>query len=133
MINVSSNREKRGSRRAFFTLDDEVFATLKIPGVGEQIVPVKLLSISAGGIGVVAVRCKIPELHVGDQLTLTNIQTPLPLGPIEHAEVSVKYIADDFRGFRMCLGCEFLDISPAYPNKISNYVRNRFICMGLDA
>lgn len=129
----SSSREKRGSRRAFFTLDDEVFASLSIPGVGDKRVPVKLLSISTGGIGVLAVRCKIPELHVGDRLTLTNIRTPLPLGTIDHAEVSVKYIADDNRGFRLCLGCEFLDISPAYPTKISNYVRNRVISMGLDS
>jgi c-di-GMP-binding flagellar brake protein YcgR len=128
----TDGRDKRGSRRAFFTLDEDTFARISVPWENDKAFPVKLLSISCGGIGVVAIRCKIPELHVGDRLTLTDIKTP-PQGTIDRAEVSVKYIADDNLGFRLSMGCEFLDITPPESQKITNFVRNRFIRMGFDA
>jgi hypothetical protein len=124
------NEDKRDSNRAFFTLDERVSANLAVNGDDVTSIPVTVLSISSGGIGILGTRYKLPDIHPGDRLTLTDIRAPLPLGTIERAEVAVKYIVDYNKRIRLSYGCEFIEIPRPQCNRIREFVRNRLHRMG---
>jgi c-di-GMP-binding flagellar brake protein YcgR len=126
----SIHEDNRKSKRAFFTLDEGVSAVLNIPGNGR--VPVILLSISSGGVGIVGTRYKLPPISVGDRLILTDIRGPLPLGRIERAEVMVRSVNDNDKRLRMSYGCEFIEIQQNHCTRIHSYVQSRFHKLGLN-
>jgi len=131
MTRKNNNKNKLDTGRAFFTLEEGVCAKLNIPGSSRNSVPVTLLSISGGGIGFVALRHKLPTIHLGDRFTLTDIKTPQPLGTIDRADVSVTYVVDDSTKIRLSLGCEFINSNQHFLQRIRNFVKNRLLKLGL--
>lgn len=127
-MNVTVNEEiveKRRNERVFFTLEEDVTAVFSIHENTTQAIPVTLLSIAPGGFSFMGNRYKLPELSEGDRLTLTSIETPRPLGPIEHLEGVVKYILDFQHNVRLSIGCEFQQNTELTNRKIEEYVRYR--------
>ncbi len=118
--------EKRESSRAYFTRKDNISATIQTHAESQLSLPVTLLSISAGGLSFFCTRHKVlTVIKEGDQLTVTDIQTPQPLGPIASLGVEVKYIQDYESNDRMGFGCNFTKISDALRNKIQNFIESR--------
>jgi len=134
-MTVTENVEKRNSRRAFFTLDDNistnVFSSSNGGSNDGKPFSVTLLSISVGGLSVTARRQKFSSVKPGDRLIFTDIQTPQPLGTIEKVEAVVKYVVADDHSIRMALGCEFDTIPELYKEKIDFFINERLIAMGL--
>jgi len=123
---------KEGRNRAFFTLDQKVSANLAVPGNENRPVPVTVLSISGGEIGFLGTRCKLPPIHPGDHLTLTDICAPQPLGNIDRAEVAVQYVIDYNQRPRLSYSCEFVEIPSPQSNRIKEFVKKRLRKMGFD-
>lgn len=125
-------QEKRESKRAFFTLENNIALTVETKKEPVKIVPATLLSISTGGIGFITARQKISGIEEGDSLIITGIQTPEPLGHIDKVEVEIRYILDLEVNIRVAVGCEFTKISNTYVTKIMEYVEFRLREMGLE-
>lgn len=124
--------EKRESKRAFFTLENNIAVTIETKREPVKVVPATLLSISAGGISFITARQKISGIREGDSLIITGIQTPEPLGHIDRVEAEIRYILDLEINIRVALGCEFTKISNTYVTKIKDYVEYRLREMGLE-
>ena len=129
---IKKIKDKRESKRAFFTLENNIAATLATKKEPVKVAPVTLLSISAGGISFITARQKIPGVKEGDSLIITGIQTPEPLGHIDWVEAEIRYILDLEINIRNALVCEFTNISNIYVNKIKDYVEYRLREMGLE-
>lgn len=126
-------KEKRESKRAFFTLEDNITAAVEVhQDSSTGPVQVVILSISAGGLSFVGARQKISGIKEGDRLTLKGIEAPEPLGRIDSFEAEVKYILDHDINIRVAFGCEFTKISDSYVRKIREYVDFRYREMGLE-
>lgn len=132
-MEIKETANKRRSRRAFFTLDDNIGLYLTVKPEYEEldefeaseIASGTLLSISTGGVSITGSRYKIPFLKEGDRLILTSIQTPPPLGTINRLDVEIKYIVTDDFSVRIVLGCEFMEISSALSTRIEEFVSLR--------
>ncbi|MCP5052679.1 MAG: hypothetical protein GY940_36260 [bacterium] len=123
-------QDQRDDWKAFFTLDDEVSASIAFPGIDVKPVPVTVLSISEDSIGILGTRCKLPSIHVGDRFSVRDIHAPPPLGTIDQVEVAVKEVVDDGSRVRFSLDCKFLEIRGLHYWKIQDYVKNRMTKMG---
>ena len=118
--------EKRESSRAYFTRKDNISATIQTHAESMVSLPVILLSISAGGLSFFCTRDQVLTIiKEGDQLTVTDIKTPQPLGPIASLGVEVKYIQDYESNDRVGFGCNFTRVSDALRNKIQNFIKSR--------
>ena len=95
-------------------------------------ITVTLLSVSEGGLSFITARQKISGIREGDQLIITEIKTPEPLGYIGEVEVEVRYILDLEINVRVAFGCEFTKIPGSDSAKISEYVEYRLREMGLE-
>ena len=118
--------EKRESSRVYFTRKDNISATIQTHAESLVSLPVTLLSISSGGLSFFCTRDNVLTIiKEGDQLTVTDIKTPQPLGPIAALGVEVKYIQDYESNDRVGFGCNFNRISDALRNKIQNFIKSR--------
>lgn len=117
--------EKRLNARVFFSLEDDISATIDSHRGTPHSIPVTLLSISPGGLSFMANRYNISEIKEGDRLTLSGIRTPHPLGPIDRVESEVKYILDFEHNARLSLGCEFVEASNELVSRLDDYTRFR--------
>jgi hypothetical protein len=117
--------EKRKSSRVFFNMEEEITATISSIQETDQSIPVTILSIGTGGLSFMVNRYKLPKVKERDRLALSSINTPSPLGPIEHIEAVVKYILDFQHSVRLSLGCEFLQNPEPLIKKIEKYVQLR--------
>jgi hypothetical protein len=126
MSDETEEKERRESKRAFFTLKENISATIQTHVDSPVSLPVILISISTGGLGFFCPREKVLDImKEGDQLTITDIKTPEPLGPIASLGVEIKYIMDYEANERMGFGCNFTKISDALRNKIQSFVEYR--------
>ncbi len=123
--------EKRESKRAFFTLEDNIRVTIQTHVESPVSLTVTLLSISAGGLSFFGPSPKLANIKKGDRLTVTDIKTPPPLGPIAAVEVEVKYIHNYEANLLILFGCVFTKASDALRNKIQNFVEYRLEILGL--
>jgi c-di-GMP-binding flagellar brake protein YcgR len=125
-------KEKRQSKRAFFTLEDNIAATIESQKEPFKVIPVSILSISSGGISFITARQKIVGIKESEPLIITGIQAPEPLGYIDKIEVEIRHILDLEVNVRVAVGCEFTNISDTYVTKIKDYVEYRLVEMGLE-
>ncbi len=125
-------KEKRESKRAFFTLENNITAEIQTQKEPLKTIPVTLLSISTGGISFISARQKISGVREGDRLIIRTIQTPEPLGYIDEVEAEVRYILDLEINIRVAFGCEFTKIPNSNEAKIKEYVEYRLREMGLE-
>lgn len=124
---MSDEREdRRESIRVYFTQKENIGATIQTHADSQVSLSVTLLSISSGGLSFYCPREKVFDIiKEGDQLTITDLKTPQPLGPIASFGVEVKYIQDYEGGELIGIGCNFNKISDALRNKIQNFVEFR--------
>lgn len=118
--------ERRESTRVFFTLKENIGATIQTHGESLVSLPVSIISVSSGGFGFVCDKEKVQDIiKVGDRITITDIQTPEPLGPLATLEVEVKHIQEHESDKRITFGSSFTKASDALRNKIQNFVEYR--------
>jgi len=125
-----SRHERRESPRAFFTFEDNISAFIAKSDSSSKTFPVTLLSISAGGLSFICHRKKTPKLKIGQRVEITDIHTPPPLDPIKMIQGSVRYLMDCEGDIRLIVGCEFVDVSPHFREKIQEFVKIYFDKMG---
>jgi c-di-GMP-binding flagellar brake protein YcgR len=126
MSDEREEKERRESNRIYFSRRDNISATIQTHAESKISLPVSLISISSGGLGFFCPRDNVIDIiKEGDQLTVTDIKTPPPLGPIASLGVEVKYILDYKTENRRGFGCNFNKISDALRNKIQNFVEYR--------
>lgn len=124
--------EKRERTRVFFTLDEDITATVSSHETAVQSIPVTVLSLSAGGLSFLGNRYKLPGIAEGEQLTLTALNFPQPLGTIDNIRVVIVYILDFQHNVRLSFGCEFVDIAGSLAEKIEEFVQSRLKNVHLD-
>ncbi|MCK4766371.1 MAG: PilZ domain-containing protein [Candidatus Aminicenantes bacterium] len=118
--------ERRESSRIFFALKDNIGATIQTHAGSLISLPVSIISVSSGGFGFVCGKEKVQDIiKVGDRITITDIQTPPPLGPLATLEVEVKHVQEHESDNRIAFGSSFSKISDALRNKIQNFVEYR--------
>ena len=121
-----SREERRESKRTFFTLKNDISATIQTYAESPVSISVTIIGVSAGGFSFSCSREKVLDIiKEGDLLTVTDIKTPQPLGPIASLEVEVKYVLDYEAEKRMLFGCTFTKVSDALRNKIQSFVEFR--------
>ena len=129
---TGNNEERRGSKRAFFTLEEGISANVKLVGhEEEESSRVTLLSISIGGLSFLVARHQLAEVKLGDRLKITDIQTPYPLGTIDEIEGDIRYVIDYDQHACIAIGVEFTDILQLHRKKIFEYVNDRLSRLGL--
>jgi c-di-GMP-binding flagellar brake protein YcgR len=124
--------EKRERARIFFTLEEGVTATVSSHGTDAQSIPITILSLSSGGLSFLGNRYKLPGITEGEQLTLSSINFPQPLGTIDNLRLAVIYILDFHHNVRLSFGCEFRDIPNSLAEKIEDFVQYRLKDVNLD-
>jgi hypothetical protein len=124
-IEKKIEKEKRQSKRVFFSLEEGISARVTNYGDSDEFIPITLLSISSGGISFTGNKYKLRGIKEGDRLTLREIQTPLPLGLVDRAEVVVKYVMNDDYSIRLIIGCKVTQISGTAGEKIHTLVKDR--------
>ena len=124
--------DQRKSSRVFFTIEEGITATISSIQDTAQSVPVTILSIGTGGLSFMVNRYKLPKVNEGDRLALSSINTPPPLGPIEHIEAVVKYVLDFQHSVRLSLGCEFIQSPELLVKKIEKYLQLRLKNLEID-
>ncbi len=124
--------EKRECARIFFTLEEGVTATVSNHGTVVQSVPITILSLSSGGLSFLGNRYKLPGIAEGEQLTLTSVNFPQPLGTIDSIRMAVIYILDFHHNVRLSFGCEFQEIPGSLAEKIEEFVQFRLKNVHLD-
>ncbi len=123
---MNSEKERREFKRAFFAAGENITATIQTHGESHLSLSVKLLSVSGGGLSFLfSNKNENGIIKKGDQLTVTDIQTPAPLGPIASLGVEVRYSINHKELDRVGFGCRFNKISDALRNKIQNFVEYR--------
>ncbi len=126
MSDEIEEKERRESNRMYFTLKENISATIQTHAQSQISLHVTLLSISSGGLSFFCPREKVLDIiKEGDQLTITDLKTPEPLGPIASFGVEVKYVQDYKDENCIGIGCNFNKISDALRNKIQNFVEYR--------
>lgn len=132
-MNMNKERiEKRECARVFFTLEEDITATVSSREHTVQSIPVTILSLSAGGLSFLGNRYKLPEIAEGEQLTLTALNFPKPLGTIDNIKVNIIYILDFQHNVRLSFGCEFVGIPVSLAEKIEEFVQTRLKTIHLD-
>jgi c-di-GMP-binding flagellar brake protein YcgR len=130
---TGKNEERRGSKRAFFTLEEGISAEVKLVGhEEEETTKVSLLSISIGGLSFLIPRHQLPEISLGNRLKITDIQTPYPLGTIDEIVGEIRYVIDYDKHAFIAIGVEFTDILQLHRKKIFEYVNDRLSRLGLN-
>lgn len=124
--------EKRERARVFFTLEEGVTATVSSQGTTAQSIPITILSLSSGGLSFLGNRYKLPGIAEGEQLTLTSVNFPQPLGTVENLRIVVIYILDFHHNVRLSFGCEFQEIPGPLAEKIEEFVQFRLKNVHLD-
>lgn len=124
--------EKRERARIFFTLEEGVTATVSSHGTVAQSIPITILSLSSGGLSFLGNRYKLPGIAEGEQLTLTSINFPQPLGTIDNIRIEVIYILDFHHNVRLSFGCEFKGIPGSLAEQIEEFVQFRLKNVHLD-
>jgi len=124
--------EKRERARIFFTLEEGITATVSSQGTAAQSIPITILSLSSGGLSFLGNRYKLPGIAEGEQLTLTSINFPQPLGTIDSVRIVVIYILDFHHNVRLSFGCEFQEIPGSLAEKIEEFVQFRLKNVHLD-
>jgi hypothetical protein len=133
MSDEIEEKERRESRRTYFSLKENISATIQTHAESPISLPVTLISISTGGLGFFCPREEMVDImKEGDQLTITDIKTPEPLGPIASLGAKVKYILDYEANERIGIGCDFTKISDALRNKIQSFVEYRKGTKGIE-
>ena len=131
-IMTGKNEERRGSKRTFFTLEEAIGAEVRVAGHEEgEPLSVTLLSISIGGLSFLGAHHQFSAVKVGDRVKITDIQTPHPLGLIDHTEGEIKYINDYAQHARIAVGVKFTDILQLHRKKIFEYVNDRLNRLGI--
>ncbi|HLP62161.1 MAG TPA: PilZ domain-containing protein [Candidatus Deferrimicrobium sp.] len=131
-MNEEERIEKRECARVFFTLEEDITATVSSHQNDIQSIPVTILSLSAGGVSFLGNRYKLPGIAEGEQLTLTALHFPQPLGTIDNIKVVIIYILDFQHNVRLSFGCEFIDIPGSLAEKIEEFVQFRLKNVHLD-
>lgn len=132
-MNMNKERiEKREYARVFFTLEEDITATVSSHETTVQSIPITILSLSAGGLSFLGNRYKLPEIAEGEQLTLTALNFPQPLGIIDNVKVVIIYMLDFQHNVRLSFGCEFVDIPVSLAEKIEEFVQLRLKNIHLD-
>jgi c-di-GMP-binding flagellar brake protein YcgR len=124
--------EKRERARVFFTLEEGVTATVSSQGTVAQSIPITILSLSSGGLSFLGNRYKLPGIAEGEQLTLTAVNFPQPLGTVENLRIVVIYILDFHHNVRLSFGCEFQEVPGSLAEKIEEFVQFRLKNVHLD-
>jgi hypothetical protein len=125
------SKERRLTKRVFFTLEDEVTATIENPDDPNSTLSVALISLSEGGLSFVGIRHHIPKIKKGNKLIITSITTPEEKWGIDKIEVKVKYIIDLETYIRIAIGCEFTQILDADKTRIQDFVQDKLEKSGL--
>jgi hypothetical protein len=126
MIMSDEREDRRETNRVYFTHKENIVATIQTHAESQVSLPITLLSVSFGGLSFLCPREKVLNIiKVGDPLTITDLKTPQPLGPIASFGVEVKYIRNYEGGDRIGIGCNFTKISDGLRNKIKNFVEYR--------
>lgn len=133
-MTIETKIEKRQGKRVFFSLEEGISARVENFGDSDEseFIPVTLLSISTGGISFTGNKYKLRGIKEGDRLTMREIQTPLPLGQVDRAEVVVKYVMNDDYSIRLIIGCKVTQMAGASSEEIHTFIKSRLSRVGFE-
>lgn len=115
--------EKRKSERFFFSIQNQVPATVASPDSPAQSIPVFISGLSKGGFSFLAMRDQAKGLKTGDRIILRKLDDANLSEIIGNMEVSIRHIIDYKIFLRLAFGCQFNNITEAQENRIQGYIK----------
>jgi CheY-like chemotaxis protein len=111
-------KEKRELIRFLFSSTDRVFGGFGLPESSEEIVSLRILECSAGGLQYTIARDKEKKVGVGSIITLHYVKGHPALEFVSRITLKVRWISDNPVFADIVVGCQFLDISKTIKQKI---------------
>jgi len=116
-----SGMERRQCKRAYFTIEDGVFAVLELPGPDKMSVSTNLLSLSEGGVSFIAHK-EMRNIEQGQQLLLVRVFEPEPLSFIHQIPIQVRHIINEDDMPHLVCGCQFTELGDDARLRIREFV-----------
>ena len=114
--------ERRQYNRVVFSAGDNVLGEFDLPGIFDEVISVKILDLSAGGLRFVLPRDASGDIDVGYNLFLQKIIGMSRLEFVSRMELEVRWILDNPAFENVMIGCEFLSVSETVRKQIDQFV-----------
>ena len=122
MQNDDVYTERRQYKRVVFSASDNVLGEFKLSGDSDEVISVKILDLSAGGLRFALPRDACGDIDVGYNLFLQYIKGISRLEFVSRMELEVRWILDNPAFENVMIGCEFLSVSGTVRNQIDQFV-----------
>ncbi len=104
-------------------MEEKIPITIIKTGKERKTIAGNILSISAGGIGVVAKRHEVGPIKEGDRIIVFSACLPEPVGTLKDIETYVCYFIDFNTSALVAMGCCFANIPPSLKDEIKRLVQ----------
>ena len=111
--------EKREHARILFSSADRVFGEFSVPEISEEMVSLRILDFSAGGLQCTITRETEGKVGVGSTIILHHVRGYSALEFVPLIVLKVRWILDNPIFENILLGCQFMDISETIEQKIN--------------
>ncbi len=111
-------KEKRELIRFLFSSTDRVFGGFGLPESSEEIVSLRILECSAGGLQYIIARDEERKIGVGSIITLHYLKGHPALELVSLITLKVRWISDNPLFADIVVGCQFIDIPKIIRQKI---------------
>lgn len=119
---VDEKKERRGSQRIFFSIEDGIQGTFASPDFHKGSLKASIINLSESGLGLALSKDEQKGIEKGDRVILTQINGIEGLESLANIEAEIKWILDNpSLGFIGC-GCEFNDIPESMRDAIRTFV-----------
>lgn len=122
MQNENGFTERRQYNRVVFSASDNVLGEFDLPGISDEVILVKILDLSAGGLRFVLPRDACGDIDAGYNLFLQTIIGMSRLEFVSRMELEVRWILDNPAFENVMIGCEFLSVSEIVRKQIDQFV-----------
>ena len=124
---VDEKKERRGSQRIFFSIEDGIQGTFASPDFHKGSLKASIINLSESGVGLVLSKDETKKIGKGDYLTLTQLNGIKGLESLTNIKTEIKWILDNPElGFVGC-GCEFHDVPEPMREAIQTFIDSWFI------
>ncbi len=114
--------EKRKYKRLLFSTKKSVAASIMKNSNPEAVIPVTVLNLSEGGLGLASTKDMLHVLFENEELKLTHIESQIDLSFLIGRKLKVRWLLKNPLLDHLCFACEFLDLPPSNLKMIRNIV-----------
>lgn len=119
---AEQGKEKRKFKRIPFSPEKKMTAICIHPGNDNESITMNISNISVGGVGLIAKKDKIKALDINDNLILNQVEGHRDLDFMKEIKLEVKWILNSEIMEHVGFGCEFINASDLFVQKIQRFM-----------